>query len=372
MSRRLTTALSSVLVLVLGAVWGCQAAPDEAEWERLAELDEAETIAESLERNTGALEFEPLCEDCVITTEHVATLGAPTDPAGFGPLPEVAADSAAQRFYVATPTLPGQIMVYGADGAFVGVLGRPGEGPGELGGELMLEVGPGDSLHVAQTNPPRYSVWTPEGEFARSVPLGHRFRDFALLPTGNPVLNVASEAGFQPDLLSPAGEVLRRLEDGTAEGDPPTRFRRFGTAQDWLWATSMDRYQVNAWDAEGNLRYHREADPEWEPSADFNPGLRPEDGGLIPGYAMGITSTDDTRVYLLTALPPQGARFGATQGYPYTRTLVQYLYYGLNRVYAATVLDGSLVPIGRRLVYRLHEGANGERRIEVMRLRTRF
>jgi hypothetical protein len=62
-----------------------------------------------------------------------------------------------------------RVLVYDADGRHVATHGRPGGGPGEIGGPSALAVGPGDSIWVADIGNRRYTIFPPMGGEARSV-----------------------------------------------------------------------------------------------------------------------------------------------------------------------------------------------------------
>jgi hypothetical protein len=349
----------------------CQPAPDEATWAEMSEQARAEAQARSLERNSGVIELSPTCEECSIVAHPVATLGDPTDPAGVVPGAEVAADSAATRFYVSSRTFGDRIFVFGQDGRLMRTQGRPGEGPGEFAGQLFLDVGPGDSLHVLQSRPARYTVWTPAGELARTVPLDGGFQDFEVLPSGDLVLSAPTPGPdgqvFRLVQLSPAGETVRMFDPAPGD-EPAARFRRLGVAGAWLWVASLARYELDAFDADGVHRTHLEADPDWEAEPGFRPGLRPEPGSAIPGQTTGVTGTRSSQVFVLTALPPEGARFGDAPGPPAYRTLVQLVNLGRHQVLAASELEGLVTPMDEGLVHRIVEGPDGSTRIEVLRL----
>lgn len=349
----------------------CEPAPDEAAWEQMTERAEAEALERSLERNSGTMDLRPRCAQCTIVTHPVAMLGDPSDPASVALGAEVVADSGVTRFYVASRTFGERIFVYGRDGRLIRTQGRPGEGPGEFGGQLFLDVGPGDSLHVLQTRPPRYTVWTPAGELARSVSLDGGFQDFAVLPSGDLVLSVPMPTPrgdvFRLLQLSPTGETSR-VFDPVPATEPSARYRRLGVSGDWLWAASLVHYELDAFDASGAHRAHLEADPDWEAEPGFRPGLRPEAGSAIPGQTTGVTGTSRVQVFLLTALPPEGARFDPAPGPPAFRTLIHLVNLGRTQILAATELEGLVMPMNGGLVHRVIEGPDGNTRVEVMRL----
>jgi hypothetical protein len=68
-----------------------------------------------------------------------------------------------------------QLRVFASDGTYLRSVGGPGEGPGEFSAANGLEWLPGDSLLVVDQRGNRYSIFSKEGEFARSVPRGLGF-----------------------------------------------------------------------------------------------------------------------------------------------------------------------------------------------------
>ncbi len=61
------------------------------------------------------------------------------------------------------------ITVFGSDGKFIRTIGRPGNGPGDLGGPAALEVS-GDRLVVWESMNVRFSVMTLDGKFIKTAP----------------------------------------------------------------------------------------------------------------------------------------------------------------------------------------------------------
>lgn len=62
-----------------------------------------------------------------------------------------------------------ELQVYGPDGKLLARVGRSGEGPGEFRTPFWVGVLPGDSIAVWDVGLSRLSLFTPAGEFARSV-----------------------------------------------------------------------------------------------------------------------------------------------------------------------------------------------------------
>jgi hypothetical protein len=78
-------------------------------------------------------------------------------------------------FYVADQQQR-DIKAFAASGAFERVLSRPGRGPGEVGYVSRLQLLAGDSLAFVDANNRRFSVFEPQGRFARQVSFP-RFED---------------------------------------------------------------------------------------------------------------------------------------------------------------------------------------------------
>jgi len=82
------------------------------------------------------------------------------------------------RIYVLDRDL-NQLRIFSPDGEHLRSVGGPGEGPGEFRAANGLEWLPGDSLLVIDQRGNRYSVFSREGEFARSAPRGLSFYAWA-------------------------------------------------------------------------------------------------------------------------------------------------------------------------------------------------
>jgi len=102
----------------------------------------------------------------------------------------------AGRTYVADAGA-NRIFVWSADTTFHGTIGRPGDGPGELGfdaaGEPQAFVGVvGDQVKVFDAGKRIIHLFTREGAFIRSIPLalsGGRCRHFYFRPDGRYILD---------------------------------------------------------------------------------------------------------------------------------------------------------------------------------------
>lgn len=88
----------------------------------------------------------------------------------FGEIGGVAFD-AEGRLYV-FDRQAGTVTRVGTDGRFLGTIGRPGEGPGELRQPMAFSVMPDGRVVVADVGHRAYSIFAADGAFQRSVSMG--------------------------------------------------------------------------------------------------------------------------------------------------------------------------------------------------------
>lgn len=177
------------------------------------------------------------------------------------------------------------LVVFGPDGRVLRRVGREGEGPGEFRGLFWVGVLPGDSLAAWDVSLQRLQIFTPAGDYARSVApsgsLGLAPQPQGVLPDGRVVL--AAGAGASGVELS--GRVQRDTltyvimgHDGSladtvgrfpgtetvALGSPATGFLMrplpfgLGTVttvhEGRMFIGTGERYEVAGYDPEGKLR----------------------------------------------------------------------------------------------------------------------
>ena len=104
-----------------------------------------------------------------IILEQVGTLGEGRDEDGalYG-LRRVVFDSKERAIVIAADNHDGMPFVLESNGNFVTVLGRPGEGPGELVEPGAIHVDQQDSVFVWDSGTGRMSVFGPEHDFVRT------------------------------------------------------------------------------------------------------------------------------------------------------------------------------------------------------------
>ncbi len=98
-----------------------------------------------------------------LTPVHVTDLMPPDGVLNATPW-GVTANSANGRIYVAD-RFSNRVVMFDAAGSFLGVLGRPGSGPGEFRSPSAVYLGTDDVLRVWDTSRGVISRWAPDGEF---------------------------------------------------------------------------------------------------------------------------------------------------------------------------------------------------------------
>ena len=142
------------------------------------------------------------CATCKILLRPVVKLGSEADDAGFAPYVQIASNTKGQ-YVVSSGTFDGQLFVYGPNGAYLRTIGRKGFGPGEFSKPQLLAFDGQDSLHAVDASGPRYSVFTPGFQYARSVVLQGTPMKMRLQTQGGLyVASAATKAGVRNGLAS--------------------------------------------------------------------------------------------------------------------------------------------------------------------------
>jgi hypothetical protein len=184
-----------------------------------------------------------------------------------------------------------QIRIYGADGRMLRVVGRAGEGPGEFRAPFWLGRLRGDSIAAWDVALRRFSIFTPAGDFVRSItPSGLQGvfpQAVGALPDGRFILATSTSSQVLPPpgqarrdtaayvVIDSTGAVVDTLGrfPGTemiALGTPSTGFlmrplpfgRETATAVQGgrLYVATGDRYEIAAYEPDGRLRAVYRAD----------------------------------------------------------------------------------------------------------------
>jgi len=258
----------------------------------------------------------PVCRDCEIVLRHAFRVGDATGP-GIVPGMSALARDARGRFYFASYTAPGEILVFERTGRFLRALARRGKGPGEFERISWLHASRGDTLHVFDSELGRHTVLSPAFELVRTARLPGFVENAVTLANGQIVINAripTRESVGQPlHTLSPDGTVERSF--GARAGPYLPGMER--ALQRWLapapgnrfWAGHRTAYVIELWDAEGRLHRTVRRDVRWfqpyersrdltprEPPLPFMNAVRRDAGGLLwvivsvpePSWAAGL------------------------------------------------------------------------------------
>ena len=148
-----------------------------------------------------------------------------------------------------------EVRVYDETGLYLRSMGGMGEGPGEFSDAFHLWILPGDTLWVGDYRPWRYNVFSPVGDFLRSVQMQPMYLDPSLqggvLDNGYSV-NVRRKRVSQPDFKVPDTIVVEVHDPGGGLADTvariPNEVRGYvrGYARSHLWPLFQASAYVDA------------------------------------------------------------------------------------------------------------------------------
>lgn len=261
----------------------------------------------------------PTCGDrCVVQLVPVLTLG-PQTPEGR---PVILSDSPLvyrdeeRRYYVGDRS-SSEVFVYSAEGKFLGEFGRDGEGPGEFKGFQGVIDLPGDTILAVDYGLKRLSTFGPDWEYVRSVGTEVPFAG-DMLRIGD-LLIVSPMRAFQRFGRSPiqAIDMSGRVVRGFGAPAQEDREHPFATlraiapySSDAFLVAHKDRYRIEVWGVEGNLRRVLERSiPE------FPPTQNPECSATwVPGPSLaGIQMDGSGRLMVMLMMGDRKWRDGAEQ-----------------------------------------------------------
>lgn len=241
----------------------------------------------------------PSCAECEIVLEELVTLGSVDDPAsiasGSAHTACIAGRLSTGEYVSSGIAGGGEIFVYDHQGTFVGRRGRRGAGPGELGDNLSVIVGPADTLFVIDRSQSRLTTLSPRGDYVASFMLPPRVFGFARLADGGFIFHTLAHGvrGADSPLLrrySGSGQELiahelpsrRMVRQGIADMDR----RTVSPSQTGdYWAAKYWTYEIDRWTVAGTRDLTIVRDVEWFPPGD-------------PG------SPDDVKAWYQEAPPP--------------------------------------------------------------------
>ncbi len=212
----------------------------------------------------------------------------------------------------------GRLAVWEPSGRLHGLLGRPGEGPGELRGLITVLYADGDSIHVVDATG-RWTVFsTPDLQGVRqsSGRAGEALMNLkgTIFFPGGPVL--VGIPPFHADgtlarfrLLDREGAVLRSF--GIAEPEEPsgtasTRFDGAVLAKAGggrFWAATPSTYRVELWDTAGVRHRVVERDVPWFRGATVEEASTGRGSSGLPIQIVGLREDPKGRLWVTVAIP---------------------------------------------------------------------
>lgn len=202
---------------------------------------------------------EPACA-CVLVVERALTLADPDGRAGLA-IPLRVERAPNGHVLVVPAERQGELLEFGADGAFVRRIGRPGRGPGDFGAILALAAGPADSMYVMDAGNRRLVVLDGDLEIARFGRLPVVGGWFGVLDDGSVVILTAVPRGSDASrdrltVLDRTLQTVRTFLPGpipTFPAEIRAAQRRIGVAPDGRIVVShVDRYELEVWRADGS------------------------------------------------------------------------------------------------------------------------
>lgn len=219
----------------------------------------------------------PDCSECSIELAGVTTLRS-SQPAG-GPRYPATVVKLGDSYALAPTWEPGTAAVFGGDGQLTAVLGRFGDGPGEMKDVKGITRWFGDSIAVLHDRS-RVSVFDEGLEHARTLTLqSSSFITTDISPSGDSILlgrrtGTAGGADVALRYVSATGEPLRGYGPSTDLGAGRI-YAAFVEAGDTVWAADMRRYEIDVFSrVSGRLLATIEREVEW-----FPPDTRTDWGG---------------------------------------------------------------------------------------------
>ena len=258
-----------------------------------------------------------ICKACSVEVRRTATLGGPDSP--LAGLPRVLVEDAGRNLVVQGRLIDrNPPLVFDSSGRYLGPLGRPGQGPGDVTPVRWLSTDSLGQVEVHSRN--RINVFSARQELLSTSTLS----DFDKLPgdmvrLGRGVsVELTNLLGQGPDfnpliIRGPQGQVLREvhLSTKTKQSRPTrtiTRSRREGHKLVWMAETKSIKglgYEVLLIDTAGRARLRLERRLDWWTSRSTQPAFTPIQDTLSTPYPWisHIREDADGRVLVLLAKP---------------------------------------------------------------------
>ncbi len=227
---------------------------------------------EGMREGATLITSDPSCRSCQIILRPIAVLGDSLDSSS--PRPDAAGREcmvgrlSTGEYVVSGLVGGGRLNVYSPTGTLVRTIGRQGQGPGEFGERVRVVVGRGDTVFTMDDSNLRVQVLMPNGEYVRSFPSQGRVRNFALLNSGDLLLQKVLTRPEDPvfHVVNASGAEIARFGRPTqAELDLELSIASPDRA-DGFWTASVWKYEMQHWGGPDSLRQTLVRNVDWFPA----------------------------------------------------------------------------------------------------------
>jgi hypothetical protein len=310
-----------------------------------------ELSAQGPEMKPTQIDTSTECKTCKITLTRLATLGNFDDSLSIYGFPHVLKMSSKGLFY-AIPRPSTSIGVYDLRGKLLRTIGQSGKGPGEFLAVSQVIVDAADTLVVVDEYSRRISIFDPSGRFVRAVPVrvektfgstSVRLRDGSFVIGGTSF--TSDRIGFPLHLVTPDGAQMRSFGAERPVYDPRNSsagFRKVTASGNLVWATRIDRYRIEAWDAsKGLMKQAFVSSPSWFPLRNTSPGIKW--GEVRPfSWVKDIATDEAGRLWVVSVIARDdwkrtpGAKYDSARLREYYQTVVDVINPTTSRVVVRT------------------------------------
>lgn len=252
----------------------------------------------------------------------------------------------------------------------VSTIGRPGAGPGEIGSVWHVLVAAGDTLHVADSENGRITVYAPNGRYVRTIPLPAR--PGAIIPVDSGyimqgLIRTPEAFGFAIHLVGYDGVVRKSFGSAPTNIDAQVAFFTADRVlargvESTLWAVDPNTFRVEHLTETGSVARSFVRDPQW--AAPFDP-RKPNEGH---SRVLGVRVVGD-RMWMISLAPDPSWRVEAAAGedgfYSITQmdrrfdTVVDVVNLKQGRIEASSRFDSYYSATVEGLIVRLSEDQRG-------------
>lgn len=253
----------------------------------------------------------PACDQCRIAFDTVVELGDAAGP-GMIEFDNLIVETDARGRYFVVEYLASSIKVFGADGVFEGSVGREGEGPGEFRFPYSVHALPDGRFFVSDRGQPRVSVFGPDLDLKRTIPLREVVPGFELLTLDGDSIVLTGHSsradlfGLPVHVLTPEGRRVRSFGEmeGPIISDDPLNFDRAVALADrgQLWIALKNAYRVERWTLGGERVGALRGDVDWFQPIPENPDLPTPPRGMLSS----IHQAADGLLWIKFQVPSKG------------------------------------------------------------------